>query len=250
MLSIIVPTYKRDEKLRRCLGSIAGAVGHHSYEIIVIDDCPDGSGFDAARKYGARYFCKSGIDRGQSVSRNIGIKLSRGSWLCLLDDDDFLEEYGLESLFNEANGDLDIVYGDYYLFVEGLNNLTIRDNSQMTVDQFLVRNRMALGSFIINKAKLKKFFDEQMGSHEDWDFLMPHVVCGNIKYVDKKIAYIDKTENLTVSTSGRRKNFFWMEYITMYAKYPAPHLMSERVEMLEMLGIQIPSQMLASDKNE
>jgi glycosyltransferase involved in cell wall biosynthesis len=247
MLSIIVPTYKRVDKLRRCLGSIAGAAGRHSHEIIVVDDCPDGSGFDAAKQYGARYFYKGGIDRGQSVSRNIGIKLSRGSWLCLLDDDDFLEENGLESLFDAASGGLDIIYGDYYLFVEGVDNLTIRDNSQMTVDQFLVRNRMALGSFIINKAKLKNIFDEQMGSHEDWDFLMPYVVFGNIKYINKKIAYIDKTENMTVSISGKRKDYFWMEYVTMYAKYPAQHLVQERIEMLEMLGVKIPAQMLANE---
>jgi len=245
MISVIVPTYKRGDKLRRCLGSIAGAAGRCSYEIIVVDDCPEGSGFDAAKDYGARYFFKGGIDRGQTFSRNIGINLSRGSWLCFLDDDDFLEETSLKNLFDQASGELDIIYGDYYLFIEGANELTIRDNSQMTVDDFLVRNRMALGSFIINKAKIKKNFDEQMGSHEDWDFLLPHVVYGNIKYVNEKIAYIDKTENLTLSTSGRRKNFFWMEFIAMYAKYPAPHLLSERIKMLEILGIQIPEKMLA-----
>jgi len=244
MLSIIIPTYKRKEKLQRCLGSIPLAAANIEYETIVVDDCPEGSAFPVAQEYGAKYIFKAGVGRGQSISRNMGIKMSQGDWISFIDDDDFFVEKGLENLLLSVEADSTIVYSDYYLFDENLNEVLLRDNSNLTVDEFLIRNRMAIGSYIINKSKLIKHFDEQLKSHEDWDFLLPHVINGKLTYVNEKSVYIDKTENSTTSINGRRKQFFWMEYIGIYGKYPAPHLAEERSKMLEMLGIKINSSML------
>lgn len=242
MISIIIPTFERPEKLKRCLSSVSAAVGGIEHEIIVVDDCANGSGFTVAKEYSARYFFKASKDRGLSSSRNIGIKLSRGEWLSFIDDDDFYEENGLKNLIDESSFSDTVVYGDYYLF--GEHGVVHRDNSQMTIDDLLIRNRMAVGSYMVNKSKLKKIFDEEMNSHEDWDFIMPHMTKGSYRYVNTKTVYIDKTENETSSMRARRMQFFWMEFLGMYAKYPAPHLADKRIEMLATVGVRLPVEML------
>lgn len=44
LLSIVVPTYRRPQALERALASVAPACSA-THEVIVVDDCPEGSGF-------------------------------------------------------------------------------------------------------------------------------------------------------------------------------------------------------------
>lgn len=241
-LSIIVPTYRRPAKLERALGSIAGAVSH-SREVIVIDDCPDASGFEAARRHGARYVHKAGIDRGLSTSRNIGISLARGRYLAFLDDDDFFVEGGLDRLIDAGKDG--IVFGDYGVF-----NTESRSESSLaavTREGLLVCNSIPVGAYIIERSSLSRTFDTRMRSLEDWDFLLSNTASCEMHHVPGLVAMIDQTELGTTSMQTRRSKLLWLDFLAVYARFPASHLGAARARVVSLFGVVVPEKMLQVD---
>ncbi|MBL8304738.1 MAG: glycosyltransferase [Ideonella sp.] len=234
-LTLIVPTYRRPDKLARALESVPGAIGH-AHEVLVIDDCPDASGFEAARRHGARYVHKAGIDRGQSFSRNLGLLLARGRRIAFLDDDDFFLPGGLDRLL-DASTDGRIVFGDYGAFnSEARTDISL---AGVTMDVLLVCNQIPVGAFVLERSVLTRPFDVRMRSHEDWDFLLSNAGSG-LRHVPGTVVMIDKTENLSTSTEARRRGHFWLDFLSIYARFPAPHLGEQRAEMMKKLGIGMP----------
>lgn len=245
VLSILVPTYRRADKLRRALDSVAGAVSA-SHEVIVVDDCPEGSGNSVARQYGARYVHKAGVDRGQSFSRNMGLEIALGQWVAFLDDDDFFLPGGLDRLLQSAiGGSAAVVFGDYQAF----NNSARTEVSlaQVSWDVLLVCNQIPMGAFVIARHAVKRNFDTRMRSHEDWDFLLSNIAMGGMAHVPVDVVAIDKTENQTTSTEARRRKLFWLDFLSIYARFPASHLAQAREAMLASLGVQLPPGLLHID---
>lgn len=245
VLSILVPTYKRADKLRRALESVPGAVSA-IYEVIVIDDCPDGSGRGVAQRFGAHYVHKAGVDRGQSFSRNIGLELARGQWVVFLDDDDYFLPGGLDRLLQgAAGGSTPVVFGDYQAFTSSAR--TEVSLAQVSWDLLLVCNHIPMGAFVIARQAVKRNFDTRMRSHEDWDFLLSNIATGGMAHVPVGVVAIDKTENQTTSTEARRRRFFWLDFLSIYARFPASHLAQAREAMLASLGVQLPTGLLQID---
>lgn len=240
-LTVIIPTYRRPEKLDRALSSIPAAT-IRPYEVIVIDDCLDGSAFEVAKKHGIRYICKGGIDRGQSYSRNIGLKLARGTYVSFLDDDDIYAEGGLDRLLSHADSKRGLIFGDYLTFTTATRSDFRLDT--VNIDKLLICNQIPVGAFLIERSVIFRDFDPQLRSHEDWDFLLFHATRMPLIHVPGLTVMIDKTENSTTSTEARRRSLFWLDFFSIYARYPAEHLATVRSAMLQSLGIQIPENLL------
>lgn len=244
-LSIVVPTYRRADKLQRALESVAGAASV-SHEVIVIDDCPDASGSAVAKQFGARYVHKAGVDRGQSFSRNIGLEMALGQWVAFLDDDDFFLPGGLDQLLRGAAGsNAAVMFGDYQAFNSSAR--TEVSLAQVNWDVLLVCNQIPMGAFVISRHAVKRNFDTRMRSHEDWDFLLSNIATGGMAHVPVYVVAIDKTENQTTSTEARRRNLFWLDFLSIYARFPASHLARAREAMLASLGVQLPPGLLQID---
>ena len=91
-VSIIVPVYKVEQYLARCIDSIL-AQTYKDWELLLIDDgSPDRSGFIcdeyATKDPRIRVFHKE--NGGVSSARNIGIESSHGEWIYFLDSDDYV----------------------------------------------------------------------------------------------------------------------------------------------------------------
>lgn len=91
LLSIIIPTYNRSTTIVRCIKSVIDSPLRR-FEIIVVDDCStDDTGQvindieDPHRR--VRYY-KNDSNLGVSGSRNRGLGLAIGKWVCFLDSDD------------------------------------------------------------------------------------------------------------------------------------------------------------------
>ena len=95
LLSVIVPVYKVEEYLERCLDSLCRqSLG--DIEILLIDDAsPDGCGAIceayAAKDARVRVFHQP-ENRGLSAARNLGIEHAEGSFLMFVDSDDWVDE--------------------------------------------------------------------------------------------------------------------------------------------------------------
>lgn len=244
-LSIVVPTYRRPETLRRALESVASAV-NTSHEVVVVDDCPDASAAPVARHFNTRYVHKAGIDRGLSFSRNIGLALARGHMITFLDDDDFFLPGGLERLLGGvANSGVGVIFGNYQAF----NSVRREEVSlaSVTLDVLLVCNQIPVGAYAIARHAIVRNFDTRMRSHEDWDFLLSSISEYGMAHVAGSVVAIDKTENQTTSMQARRRKLFWLDYFSVYAKFPASHLSHAREAMLASLGVQLPPGLLHND---
>lgn len=233
-VSIIIPTYKRTAKLQRALQSIEQACTL-THEVIVVDDCPEGSAAPVSIQFGAKYMCKSGSERGQSKSRNIGIRLATGRTLVFLDDDDCFVKNGVDVLHDSLQGTYSIAFGNHSNVYA--DSRVLKDLQLVTTDHLLICNQIPIGSYIIERSLIRRDFDETMQSHEDWDFLLHHMQGSKWIHVPKEVVSIDKTENRTTSTEALRRPHFWGDFISIYSRYPAPHLAFHRSEMLKTVGI-------------
>ena len=93
MLSIIVPTYNRSSTIGRCIKS-AVDLPLGSYEIIVIDDSSTDDTYSVIKGIQDTYrrvrYYKNDLNLGVSGSRNRGLRLAIGRWICFLDSDDII----------------------------------------------------------------------------------------------------------------------------------------------------------------
>ena len=94
LLSVILPVYKTEDQLARCLSSLLEQdLAPADYEVIVVDDgSPDGS-VGVARGFEERYrnvIIVRQANRGLSAARNAGLDIARGRYLWFVDSDDYV----------------------------------------------------------------------------------------------------------------------------------------------------------------
>lgn len=127
-ISIIVPVYKAERYLHRCVDSIL-AQTFTDFEVLLIDDgSPDNSGkiCDEYAIKDARVKVIHKQNGGVSSARNLGIKIALGEWIFFLDADDWVDATLFENYLNQSCADL-IISG----FTEfGCSNkkFEVRDN--------------------------------------------------------------------------------------------------------------------------
>ena len=118
LLSIIVPIYKVEPYLRKCVDSLlAQDLNPEEYEIILVDDgSPDDCG-KIADEYAAKFSNVRAIHQengGLSVARNTGIMAAQGKYIQFVDSDDYLEPNVLGALVERAERDnLDVLRFNY-----------------------------------------------------------------------------------------------------------------------------------------
>ena len=104
LISVIVPVYKVEQYLNKCVDSILGQT-YENLEVILVDDgSPDGCGALCDRYAAAdgriRVIHKE--NGGLSSARNAGLDVARGEYVGFVDSDDWLEPQTYEWLLNMA----------------------------------------------------------------------------------------------------------------------------------------------------
>ena len=109
LVSIIIPTYNRLEKLKKAIDSVLGQ-SYENFEIIVVDDGSTDGTKDYIRSIlddsRIKYFYK--VNEGlPSISRNLGASHSKGKYLTFLDSDDewSSDKLSIQVDFHEKNPD-------------------------------------------------------------------------------------------------------------------------------------------------
>ena len=95
-ISVVIPTYNREDKVRKAIES-ALAQSFTDLEVIVVDDgSSDDTGQAFSETFGDRIRYYFQANQGASVARNKGIEEARGEWIAFLDSDDVWEKEKLE----------------------------------------------------------------------------------------------------------------------------------------------------------
>ena len=133
VVSIIIPVYKVEDYLAKCLDSVINQT-YKELEIIVVDDgspdkCPEICDEYAARDERVTVLHKK--NGGQSSARNGGLSIASGDYCMFVDSDDYLNHKAIETLLNYAlSNDLDIV---------GFNAITVNTISTQKNKPYLNR---------------------------------------------------------------------------------------------------------------
>ncbi len=115
-ISVIVPVYKAEKYIRRCLDSIV-AQTFTNWECILVDDgSPDNSGkiCDEYAERDGRFRVIHQANAGVSAARQKGLENCIGEYVIHTDPDDWVEDAYLEKLYEKAKStDADIVMCDF-----------------------------------------------------------------------------------------------------------------------------------------
>ena len=107
-ISVVIPVYKAEKTLERCVGSVL-AQTFTDYEIILVDDgSPDRCG-EICDAYAREHDCITVIHKengGVADARNVGIDYavthSDSEWIAFIDSDDWIHPRCLEALLSAA----------------------------------------------------------------------------------------------------------------------------------------------------
>ncbi|MBP5538746.1 MAG: glycosyltransferase [Bacteroidales bacterium] len=106
-ISVIIPVYKVERWLPRCLDSLLAQTCPDWEAICVDDGSPDGSGaiLDDYASRDARFRVIHKVNEGVSVARNVALELAQGEFLLFVDSDDFIHPQLMELCLTAARRD-------------------------------------------------------------------------------------------------------------------------------------------------
>ena len=116
LISVIIPIYNTENYLVRCLNSIINT-GYENLEIICVNDGSPDNSINILQEYkniDSRVIVLDVPNGGLSKSRNLGLDIARGDFICFIDSDDWTEPDMYEKMYEAAKcNDSDIGYEDH-----------------------------------------------------------------------------------------------------------------------------------------
>lgn len=130
VFSIIVPVYKTEQYIEKCVTSILNQT-YRDFELILIDDgspdrCPQMC--DEYQKLDSRVRVIHKKNGGVSSARNCGLEIACGTFIWFVDSDDYIEPFSLQQLY-EAQKEKE---ADLYVF----NTQQIQSFHTADIDEF------------------------------------------------------------------------------------------------------------------
>ena len=89
LVSVIIPTYYRNDTLSRSIESVINQT-YSNIELIVVDDSGEKYAEDVVRRYDNIIYIHHNCNQGPNAARSTGIDRSNGDYIQFLDDDDIL----------------------------------------------------------------------------------------------------------------------------------------------------------------
>lgn len=232
LISVIVPVYKVEKYLDRCIESIVNQT-HSNMEIILVDDgspdnCP--AMCDAWAKKDSRIKVIHQVNSGSGAARNAALDEVRGDLISFVDSDDYIALEMYEHLLELMSGDIDIVECAY---IHTWEDKAIFDKSINDVQIYSVEDAM-------EEHILDHFFRQVI-----WNKLYRRSVIGDIRFpIGKRIddefwtyRVIAKARNLARTTcimyAYRQQSDSIMHRTFTLERLQAVEAKCQRLELIE-----------------
>ncbi len=167
LISIVIPVYKVEKYLEKCIESVLKQT-YTNLQIILVDDgSPDNCGkiCDEYAKRDSRIDVIHKVNGGLSEARNVGISKAKGRYIGFVDSDDYIKENMYEILLNlikEYNADASIC--NLYDVIEGKEYIRNKNNGIQEYSRLDILKEVLLDkniqSYAWNKLYKKELFDE------------------------------------------------------------------------------------------
>lgn len=216
LVSIIIPVYNSHLYIEECLRS-ARNQSYTNTEIIVIDDGSDYRTKDKLKEL--KRFIDIHIiqeNLGPSAARNNGIRKAKGSYLLILDSDDYFKPTFLEKALSilEKNENVKFVSCYLHRFEKEFISPEIQMNGG-TVKDFLFRNA-ALGNGLFRKCDIDSIggYDENMrDGYVDWELIIRLLKNGGIAEIIPEALFMYRSSLQIVTNRAKLKRPEILKYI-------------------------------------
>lgn len=144
LISVIVPIYKVENYLDRCVQSIVDQT-YRNLEIILVDDgSPDNCGAmcDVWASKDGRIKVIHKENGGAGLARNVALDIAQGEYISLIDSDDYIEPHMYEHLLSLMTDGVDIA--ECGLLETELDDAALDDGSSFESKVYTVEEAMKL----------------------------------------------------------------------------------------------------------
>ncbi|WP_268788417.1 glycosyltransferase family 2 protein [Rossellomorea vietnamensis] len=178
-----MPVFNGERYLSRCINSIRQKASENIEIILINDGSTDNSGkiCDEFAKKDESISVKHIQNSGVSIARNIGISMSRGSWLFFLDCDDYIEQDTIDIINKciSTNNQYDMILGSFNYVrkysIDYIENRYYSTEGVSLVPEYgLWKVKILMGSFVVKRAVVinnKISFNENTLYGEDVEFI-------------------------------------------------------------------------------
>ncbi len=266
-ISIIVPVYNADKKLRRCIESIRNQT-MSSLEIIIVNDgSTDTSGkiCDEFAIADDRICVIHQENRGALMARAAGCEMASSKYISFVDADDWIENDMFEQLLYKMQGG-DLLASGFYrnsfdgsfngcrlnVLKAGRYNLTDFNNLEgfffpakyvYGEDLGAIINSMC--GKIFRREIIMKFIDSlnvRIRESEDWMFNVLYILhCENIAVVDECYYHYCANDNSVTYSSNldflAEQNLLYKIIMEKLLKHPAKDIITKQIQKKIMLDI-------------
>lgn len=199
-ISVIVPIYKAEIRLAKCIDSILSQ-SYETIEIILVDDgSPDNSG-NICDDYAIKDKRIKVIHKhngGVTAARATGVDNATGDYITFVDADDMLKEGALDTFMEYMSNDCDIVIGSYE--TNGPHISPIKEDATISLGDYIPKTIVKSGIHQGPCGKLyrKSLFNEQTfnipreivyGEDTIMNIRLAFNAKGNIRTTSKKVYY-------------------------------------------------------------
>lgn len=196
VVSVIIPSYNAESWLKECLDSVL-AQTITDIEVIVVDDgSKDATAEMAVNSGDARVTVIRQENRGQSAAINAGVRASSGTYIKIVDSDDWINPDHLESQLQTLAGTTDVVSAcRWSYFVERPAESWMRhehadrdyeDPLEWLVDSLTLDEGMMGGwKWLIPRQVWLRAggYDERLSLNNDFDFSIRLLLaCGGVRF--------------------------------------------------------------------
>lgn len=221
-ISIIVPVYKVEQYLSRCIESILSQT-FQDFELLLIDDgSPDNSGVIcdeyATKDNRVRVFHKE--NGGVSSARNYGLMNASGEWISFVDGDDWVDQNFLQNFVEYFNPGVDLVIQSFKFYFSDLNKFkfinlpTFKFDNSASLVAYLYKaddvhngfiwHRIFKRSIIIDNSL---YFMEGVPFAEDGCFNLNYLLFSSKTIMTDKVGYNYVVGNSGLTLAGKSLSF-------------------------------------------
>ncbi len=225
-ISVVVPVYKVEKFLKRCVDSIL-AQSFYDFELILVDDgSPDSCGAmcDEYAEKDNRIKVIHKENGGLSSARNAGLDIAKGDWVTFIDSDDWIHKDYLLYLYNAAvesgklisaagvidvqeyTDDNDAEYG--YHFEKAADSLYIGNDFLSYACAKLYKKEIWLDFRFVNGQLMEDFYT------------IPEVILQetSITVLNENLYYYYRANTESITNSKRNSFKFYNDHCSGYEK--------------------------------